>query len=175
LTPCFNRFLLLCALAVMPLVPCGCGNAPAGGAARASVQSLDLPSLDGRRHLTLEQNRGKVVLLGFWSVYCGACDEAQPFFARISGRMDKAAFSLITVNTGDDPEDVRAYAAEKKIKYPVGLDTGHKAVSAFRVRGTPAFILLDKKGAERARWLGYFPDLESDIESAIKKIMAEPA
>jgi len=28
---------------------------------------------------------------------------------------------------------------------------------------------------ERARWLGYVPELESDIKNAIKKIMAEPA
>lgn len=131
--------------------------------------------LDGRSRVTLEQNRGKAVLLGFWSVYCGACDEAQPFLSSLYAGTDKARFALVAVNTGDDPEDVRAYVAEKKIKYPLALDSEHKAVSAFRVRGTPAFILIDKKGVERARWLGYVPELESDIRNAIKKIMAEPA
>lgn len=176
LTRCFNKIFLLAVLPVLSLGPCGCGNPPADGETRVAAPALNLPLADGRGQMSLERYRGKVVLLSFWRLYCGACEDAQPFADRLAHAKDKkAGFALLSVNIGDDPEEVRDYIAGRKISYAVGLDAAHDAVTVFRVRGTPTFLLIDKKGMIRARWLGYDISLDSDIENAIKKLMAEPA
>lgn len=176
LTHCFKKIFLFAILPALSLSPCGCGEAPADGETRVAAPALNLPLADGRGQMNLEQYRGKVVLLSFWRLYCGACEDAQPFAARLAQSPDKKSrFALLSVNIGDDPDEVRSYIAGRKISYAVGLDSAHEAVTVFRVRGTPTFLLIDKKGMIRARWLGYDTSLDSDIENAIKKLMAEPA
>ncbi len=112
---------------------------------------------DTRGHtVSLEQFRGKVVVLNFWTKTCGPCMEEMPEIAdlaRIVRPMDDV--QVLTINT--DETAAEAQGALKAIfkdepPFPVLMDPDLKVVrDKFGTSLYPETWIIDKKGVIRAR------------------------
>ena len=100
--------------------------------------------------INLGSLRGKVVLLNFFSSWCGACRGELPHVktAYEAYRNDPdVAFLLVSLD--DDPKRLARYLAEMKFPFPVAHTTQKAAEEAFRVFDVPATFYVDRSGVVR--------------------------
>ena len=104
-------------------------------------------TLDGRT-LTLEQLRGKPVLVTFWATTCPSCIEEMPHLIELYRELNPKGLEIIGVAmTYDPPEQVRTLAKQRQIPYPIVLDAQGRIAREFdNVRLTPTTVLISPDG-----------------------------
>jgi len=123
--------------AVVWLMPAGLRQAP----------PLAGQTLDGRT-LSLEQLRGKPVLVTFWATTCSSCIEEMPHLVELYRDLNPKGLEIIGVAMAYDPPDqVRAMVKQREIPFPIVLDTQERIAQEFdNVRLTPTSVLISPEG-----------------------------
>ena len=152
--------VVVLALAAIEFMPAGLREAP----------SLVGQTLDGRL-LTLEQLRGKPVLVTFWATTCPTCIQEMPHLIELYRDLNPKGLEIIGVAMSyDPPEQVRALAQQRHIPYPIVLDSQAQIARAFdNVRVTPTTVLISPEGQIVQYRLGLLdmPKLRETIESML--------
>jgi len=117
---------------------------PQGLRVGTQFDSFALPDLTGQT-VTLEQFRGKRVLLVYWSPQCGFCDLIAPDLAQLQTDFQKRNVQLVLVSSAD-AEANRKLAEEHGLKCPILLMKESESLAAFQNMGTPSAYLLDEEG-----------------------------
>jgi peroxiredoxin len=143
-----------------PLAANGNGHAPLGGKRSVAESKLNrnglapgtpappfrLPRLDGGE-LSLEEYRGRKVLLVFTDPKCGPCDQLAPQLEREyrgSGQVQ-----VIMVSRGDAAAN-REKVAQHGVTFPVVLQRQWEISREYGTFGTPAGCLIDAHGLVEA-------------------------
>ena len=136
-----------------------------------------LARLDGGEFHLAEQ-RGKVVVLNFWAPSCPPCRQEMPAIQQLWEAQQERDVVLVGVGLlgfgaglsgpeGDTEEDMRAFAQEVGVTYPLVADTGAVA-QEYGVSGLPTTVFVTPEGRILRRWLGLMDEarLASFIEEA---------
>ncbi|NVO05767.1 MAG: redoxin family protein [Rhodoferax sp.] len=122
---------------------------------------------------TLEDLRGRVVVLHAFQMLCPACvSHGLPQALRVHqffAPRDLVVLGLHTVfehHAVMGPEALRAFLHEYRIPFPVGVDQadGRKGIPAtmraYGLRGTPSLVVIDRQGRVQFTHLGLVEDLQ---------------
>ncbi len=104
--------------------------------------------------LRLEDLRGQVLLVEFWTFGCINCVRSIPWIKALEERYRNAPFLVIGVHTPEFSHERPAAAVSHKmrelgIRHPVMLDNDYAYWNAMGNRYWPAFYLIDKQGRLR--------------------------
>ncbi|MBL1293872.1 MAG: redoxin domain-containing protein [Thiotrichales bacterium] len=127
--------------------------------------------------ITLEQLRGKVVVLHAFQMLCPGCvshgiPQAQKLYDYFS-KDDVTVIGMHTVFEHHDamtPTSLEAFLYEYRVKFPVGVDRANDGggtpvtMARYQMRGTPTLILIDRDGMLRANYFGRPEDLQVGAE-----------
>lgn len=151
-----NVLLLAVLLAVLPLTA-ACGAAEDNeGEAMARTRAPEIPD-DGPERwinsepLTMEELRGKVVLIDFWEYTCVNCLRTLPYIREWHERYAEAGLVIIGVHApefefGYERENVAAAVARLGIDYPVYLDNDFELWSRYANSWWPRKLIIDPAG-----------------------------
>ncbi len=133
------------------------------------ARDFDLPTLDGNR-VRLSDLRGRVVLLIFWSIYCGVCHKELAVLNRVRKDFQGKDVTILAVHAGDASKvDIEDTATNKLgLKMPVVLDDG-RAANFYRVRQFPQLVLVGRRGQVLDVWSGYTS--RSVLSSALRRAL----
>lgn len=121
-------------------------------------------------HITLEDLRGKVVLLDFWGTWCPPCVASVPSLRSLYKKYSKEApFTIIGISSDSEEDKWRAFTAEHQMVWPQYLDRTRNIHKAFSVRAFPTYIVIDHEGIVRFRVTGMSFEREAALSDAIKK------
>ncbi|WP_176560188.1 TlpA family protein disulfide reductase [Brevibacillus dissolubilis] len=91
--------------------------------------------------------KGKPVLLNFWATWCPPCKAETPDLVAVSEAYgDQVTFIGVNVTTQDTMEDVRRFAADYQVSYPIVLDETGEVTKQYRVSAMPTSFVLDAQG-----------------------------
>jgi cytochrome c biogenesis protein CcmG, thiol:disulfide interchange protein DsbE len=113
---------------------------------RDSAPPLELPRLSGVGAETLEDYRGKVVVLNFWASWCDPCRKESPLLQRWHKRMEKKQGTVLGVDVQDVTDDARAFISEYGLTYPMLRDGEGLTRETFAIVGFPETFVLDRRG-----------------------------
>ena len=132
----------------------------------SGITRVDQPAPDFRLGLlddgevTLSEQRGKVVVINFWSSTCPPCrTEARDLEAVWQVYQDKDVL-FVGANIQDTWEPAKRFLDEFGITYPNGLDAGGRISVDYGVVGIPVTFVVDGEGTVARRWVG-----EIDIDT----------
>jgi thiol-disulfide isomerase/thioredoxin len=113
--------------------------------------------------VALASLKGKVVLLDFWATWCGPCIASFPAMQDlVSANKDRKDVAIYFVDTwqkeADKYEEVRDFFKGKTFKMDVLMDTDDQVVKAYKVRGIPTKVIIDKNGIVRFVSIGFAGD-----------------
>ena len=119
--------------------------------------------------ISLENLRGKPVVINYWASWCPPCRVEAPLLERTWRAYKKRGLIFIGVNIQDRKEDALNYIREFNITYPNGPDpTGEIAID-YGVSGLPVTFFVSRKGEVVRRWVGAIE--KSVLISSIEEIM----
>lgn len=132
---------------------------------RLEPARIHAPALDGRawlntdHALSLEEVRGHVVVLDFWTYGCINCLHVMPMLARLEERFAAEPMVVIGVHAAKfpgerDPDRVRRAVARLGIRHPVVVDAEMRLWSRYAVRSWPTLVVLRPDGTIAATCAG---------------------
>jgi thiol-disulfide isomerase/thioredoxin len=141
-----------------------------------------MPSLDGATAwlnsppLTTEGLRGRVVAVDFWTYTCINWLRTAPYRRAWHEAYRDAGLVVLGVHTPEFPfehdvDNVRRAITDRRITYPVAVDSDYGIWTAFRNMYWPALYLVDAQGDIRFHHFGEGAYEES--ERVIRQLLAE--
>jgi predicted double-glycine peptidase/thiol-disulfide isomerase/thioredoxin len=129
--------------------------------------------------LAIEQLRGRIVVLDFWSIGCGACLGEIGDLNEIHGLSESTPVTVLGVHSYiDDSEEVKRIITGRNIEYAVCIDnksTEHsdgKTFDEYSVMSVPQRFLIDIYGRIRSVDTVVGPKLEELIKEATDGVQA---
>ena len=130
--------------------------------------TFTLKDLNGNQY-SLEQWKGKVVLLRFWATRCESCKIEMPKLQAGFRNMLADGFIVVAVNVEDPPEKAGQLVTELGLTFPVLIDENQKVTNLYQVYGVPTTFLIDRKGIIKERIFG---DLNNEaIDKLVKPLL----
>jgi thiol-disulfide isomerase/thioredoxin len=133
--------------------------------------SVTLEDLNGAK-IDLSSYAGKPVVLNLWATWCGPCKLETPQLVALSEKFKARGLNIIGISVDDTPDEIRAFASEFKVKYPMLVGVGHED---FMTRlgyqdMLPFSILVDRNGVVVGQITGLETtgDWERRIEELLK-------
>ncbi|MFY9315538.1 MAG: TlpA disulfide reductase family protein [Burkholderiales bacterium] len=127
---------------------------------------LALQDLAGRAH-TLEDYRGKVVLINFWATWCEPCRAEMPSIGKLRAALAGQPFAVLAVNLGESEPRIRRFLEQVPMDFPVLLDRDGAAAKAWRARVLPASFLVGADGRVRYVVIGEYDWSQDAVRKAI--------
>jgi cytochrome c biogenesis protein CcmG/thiol:disulfide interchange protein DsbE len=120
-------------------------NAVAGGQ-RELAPTRQLRVLNEQRTASLEDYRGKVVLLNFWASWCDPCKKEAPAVERAYQRYKSQGLQVIGANVDDLSTKANAFIEKYGITYPNWVYSSGNATRDFGTRRMPETFVIDRDG-----------------------------
>lgn len=109
--------------------------------------------------------RDKILVLDFWTTWCGACLQSFPEFQSVYEKYranPNVVFLAVNMGRdGDSPEKVRDFINAQRYTFPIAYDEGSKLTDRFAVKYLPTVLIVDQAGTIRLRHIGYSKTLEN--------------
>ena len=165
------RKLLFPALAVGILSVVGLRFAATGQSQPpAREKPVPAPELTGvsdwinSKPLKLADQKGKVVVVHFWTNGCINCVHNYPHYRAWTEKFkDEKNFLMVGIHTPEfdaekDVDRIRERATKNKLTFPIAVDNDMSNWKAWGNQYWPCVYLVDKKGNVRKRWEGELGD-----------------
>ncbi|RDK11912.1 thioredoxin family protein [Cupriavidus lacunae] len=125
--------------------------------------------------LTMQQLRGKVVLVDFWTYSCINCVNTLPYVTQWHDKYKDQGLVVVGVHTPEFPfekstANVQAAIRKFGIRYPVAQDNQYGTWSAYHNQYWPAMYLIDADG--RIVYEHYGEGQYKETEANIQKLLA---
>lgn len=124
--------------------------------------------LNSEEDVTLEDFRGKVVLIEFWGTWCGPCIRQLPEIRRLHDAYADQGLVVIGVHSTSEAENAAKFVESNKLPWPIVLDDDDQTKTAYGVLSWPTCYVIDRRG--RLRMADIF---DGDREAAIQALLAE--
>lgn len=115
-------------------------------AAAKPAPDFTLPDvLDGKEY-SLSQFKGKVVLINFFTFFCGPCREEMPDLNKIYHENKAKGFVTLGIGLSSDPSQLRFLVKQLNLDYPVLAGTDKVSKDYGGVEVVPTTFIIDKQG-----------------------------
>jgi cytochrome c biogenesis protein CcmG/thiol:disulfide interchange protein DsbE len=141
---------------------------------QVGTKAPDFAAQDLKGHTwTLDQVKGSVVLLRFWTDQCPYCRFEMPVIERYYRRLKPAGFEVLAVNVKQSPQVAEAFKAQMDITFPVLLDSSGKMAEQYKVVAVPTNFLIDRNGVIRGKLIGEAFKEEKNLRKFLQNYFPE--
>ncbi|MEP7147060.1 MAG: redoxin domain-containing protein, partial [bacterium] len=132
--------------------------------------------INTEKDITLEDLKGKVVVIEFWTFGCYNCVNTLPYLNKWYDKYKSGNFEMIGIHCPEfdnerNFENVKENVSELGIKYPVLTDNDFSVWRKYDVHAWPTIFILDKKGEIRYKKVG--EGKYTEMEQTIKELLKE--
>lgn len=124
--------------------------------------------------LSLDELRGRVVVLDFWATWCAPCIKEMPDYAALWERNRSRGVEVVgVVFDSGEPEGIEAFVREHRIPYRQLLGTDEVLMDYEATIGFPMTFVIDARGQIRSRTLGSPPHKFERLQETVDAALAE--
>ncbi len=126
--------------------------------------------------IALENLRGHVVVLDFWTYCCINCIHTLPDLAQLETEFSQKPVVVIGVHSAkfdneNQPEHVQSAIDRYQINHPVVIDSEHQIWEHYAVRAWPTLVVIDSEGY--IRWHGSGEGHLDEIRHIVKQLLLD--
>lgn len=163
---CILYFVFI--LTILSLSACGKKNQELENQIGKAAPSFSLKDINGTPY-SLNNFKGKVVLLRFWATRCESCKVEMPKLESSYRRLFPSGLMVLAVNVEDPPEKAAEFVKEIRLTYPILMDEKKDVTKLYQVYGVPTSFVIDRNGIIRERIFG---DLNDEaIEKMVRPLL----
>ena len=126
---------------------------------------FNLMGMDGGTH-TLEDLKGKFVLVNFWATWCNPCKVEMPLLEKLHQTLKSEKFTVLGLHVGPGPENIEEFKKLMPISFPIYVDMDLEV--NWGVPGLPTTFLMDPEGKLIYRAVGKREFASDDMVNFLK-------
>lgn len=164
----YGIIMVLCVAAFL----CGCRDDKDTFSTDNGAIDFRLDTLKHERFY-LNQYRGKVVVLTFWSTWCTICKSEMVELKSFASAPEYK--NLVIAAVCNDPEnidDVKTIVQSLDINYPVLLDKKANVFKKLKMSAVPTTIVIDQGGKISLTRQGYDANIMKQIKTSVESLLA---
>jgi thiol-disulfide isomerase/thioredoxin len=124
--------------------------------------------LDGKK-VKLSELRGKVVVLDFWTTWCGFCIKMIPHERELVKRLKDKPFVLVSISADDSKEKVKSFQQRTPMPWTHWyIGDRSEVLDTWNIEGFPTILVLDHKGVIR-----YKDVRDTKMDEAVDTLLKE--
>lgn len=124
---------------------------------------FELETLDGEP-LSLEDVKGKKVIVNFWATWCEPCREEMPVFEEYDAQNEDVVVVAVNMTHKDGKiEKITDFVNEYGLTFPVVLDKTGDVSKAYEVINIPSTYFLDEDGMIQLKINGSLDETMLDL------------
>jgi thiol-disulfide isomerase/thioredoxin len=101
------------------------------------------------RNFRLSERRGDVVVLGFWTSWCGSCRAYLERLGKLDSTYASAGLVVVGISLDDKPESAAELARATGVRFGNAFDSEKVLGRRFEVADVPLTLLVDRAGVVR--------------------------
>lgn len=126
--------------------------------------------------MTMEELRGKVVLIDFWTYSCINCQRTLPYIRDWHDKYGEMGLVVVGVHAPEfqfehKEENVRQAVIDQDVTWAVAMDNGFQTWRAYQNRWWPHKFLIDQQGTIRFHHIGEGAYRETELH--IRNLLVE--
>jgi peroxiredoxin len=135
----------------------------------ASAPDFKLKAVQDGKEYSLSQFKGKVVLINFFTFFCGPCRQEMPHLSQMSQELKGQGFQTLGIGLSSTPEQLKQIVTQLGLAYPVleGNDAVSKAYGGVEL--VPLTFIIDKEGNIAHKILG--ARSKEEFEKMVKPLL----
>jgi peroxiredoxin len=150
-----------------PFVP---GEKPKSVPVGNAAPDWTLSDHSGKQH-RLSDYRGEIMVLNFWSSWCGYSKLGIPAIQKIHEEYNGRRIKVFGVSFQEfEGVDTVAYLRSVGGDFP-NLLNGETVAETYGVKGVPAYYVIDREGKVAYAELQYNPNVPAQLEQAIERLL----
>ena len=135
---------------------------------RKAAQDFTLTTLQGEQ-VTLSNYKGKIVILNFWTSWCGPCKEEMPYMQSFFEKHPEIAILAVNLTSMDLGMDaVKQFVQDAGLTFPILLDKTDVVGQQYNILTIPTSYIIDQEGKIFKEVIG--PMDEGMIEELVREL-----
>lgn len=137
--------------------------------------AFNLIDLDGKQW-TIQNLRGKVVVLNFWASWCAPCIDELPFLNDLasSSEAEKGKLIILGVNFKESTPAIQRFLNEHSFRYPIVVDKTGDHFKKWTDGIMPTTVLIGQDGRPRWRVVGELDPSDVSFKQVLERMLEEP-
>ncbi len=173
-----GNFKIIGSVVLVGMISVGLYFVPLGLAKSIPAPEIVSPTWINSEPLKMEELRGKVVMVEFWTFGCWNCRNIEPYVKKWHKKYEKDGLVVIAVHSPEFDHEkeiarVKDYVKENNISYAVPIDNDFRNWREYHNRYWPTLYVIDKKGTIQYTRIG--EGAYEQTEEAIQRLLADPA
>jgi thiol-disulfide isomerase/thioredoxin len=125
--------------------------------------------------VTLENYKGRVLVVEFFATWCGGCNDSMPYLLKLNKQYGKQGLHILGLNPGvrgDTLDVVRRYVRKNQINFPVAL-VDDDVLLSYGVQPIPAIFIIDRNGVVVQKYVGFTSETLLAMETTIQNLLKQ--
>jgi cytochrome c biogenesis protein CcmG/thiol:disulfide interchange protein DsbE len=120
----------------------------------------------------LEDQKGKVLLINFWTTWCPPCRAEMPAIQRVYTDYQDEGLVVIGINATDQDEltSVKSFITENQLTFPILLDNDGEISRKYNLHSLPTSFFVDQNGIIQDVVIGG-PMAEALLRSRVERLL----
>lgn len=168
-----NSSIILIVLLALVLVVSGCKDIGSSKSAPDfDVTLLDLnkggESVRGKS-VSLNDYKGKPLVLNFWAPWCPPCRDESPGFERVYQKYKSKEVKFLAIAIRDTDLNIEQFVKRYGLTFQIGIDADAEIANKYGVSGIPETFFIDTNGNIKRTHVGALS--ESQLSEYIDEIL----
>lgn len=161
-----RRVTILTSLTLLFLVGCYHGSRPP----RIGSEAPDFTVQDDQHKISLDQFRGKIVVLNFWATWCPPCVEEMPSLVTLQRRLKDKGVTVLAVSLDVDENAYNRFLKDHAIDLLTVRDPDHKSSDLYGTFKFPETYVVDREGKMRRKFIGAVDWNQPEVVEFLSKL-----
>ena len=145
-----RAFLFSVLTPLLALAGCYGGSRPP----HVGTSAPDFTVQDSDRKVSLDEFRGKIVVLNFWATWCPPCVDEMPSLVQMQRKMKGKGVEVLAVSVDADQNAYKTFLNTYKVDLLTVRDPDQKSNNLYGTFKFPETYIIDRQGILRRKFVG---------------------
>ena len=133
------------------------------------MPDFSLPG-EGGGHVSLDDYKGKILVLNFWATWCGPCVDEVPSLDQFAKTFQGKGVEVLAISVDDDDKAYNDFLKAHPVSMHLARDRDKRTSINYGTFKYPETYIIDRNGVMRRKFIGAVDWTDPEITDFLNKM-----